>query len=155
MFDTICTFPLPSDLFAQAIHPCEPIVSVGLSSGHVQTVRLPSTVVVEESSDDVEGASRTSLSNGTGHIDTLWTTRRHKGSCRCLAFGVQGEALYSAGTDGLVKAATTETGRVVNKIAMPLLRNRYVFLHLNESDVYSGAGSATYLINLALPTFHF
>ncbi|OXV05354.1 hypothetical protein Egran_06878 [Elaphomyces granulatus] len=117
MFDTVCTFPLPSELFAQAIHPSEPIISVGLSSGHVQTLRLPSTAI--DSSD--EGESRLSLSSGTGQVVTMWKTRRHKGSCRCLSFGVHGETLYSSGTDGIVKAARTETGIVDNKIAIPLV----------------------------------
>ncbi|OJJ35653.1 hypothetical protein ASPWEDRAFT_40881 [Aspergillus wentii DTO 134E9] len=115
MFDTVCTIPLSADLFTQAIHPNEPIVSVGLSSGHVQTFRLP----LEESDSDDDGASTSSSRNGKGHIDTMWRTRRHKGSCRTLAFGIDGETLYSAGTDGLVKAAKTETGVVQNKIAIP------------------------------------
>lgn len=116
MFDTVCSFPLPYDLFTQAIHPTEPIVSVGLSSGHVQTYRLPSTAVATNGDD---GASTTSSANGTGHIDTMWATRRHKGSCRCLGFSIDGKTLYSAGADGIVKAAKVETGVVENKIAIP------------------------------------
>lgn len=116
MFDTVCTLPLSSDLFAQAVHPEEPIVSVGLSSGHVQTFRLPSE---EGGGDGDDGGSTSSLRNGTGHIDTAWRTRRHKGSCRCLGFGVDGQSVYSAGTDGLMKAAKVETGVVENKVAIP------------------------------------
>ena len=115
MFDTVCTLPLSADLFSQSIHPKEPVVSVGLSSGHVQTFRLPS----EEAGSDDDGASTSSSRNGKGHIDTMWRTRRHKGSCRCIGYGLDGEALYSAGTDGLVKAANAETGVVQNKIAIP------------------------------------
>lgn len=115
MFDTVCTLPLSADLFSQAIHPSEPVVSVGLSTGHVQTFRLPA----EESDSEDDGVSNSSSRNGKGHIDTMWRTRRHKGSCRCLGFGVDGETLYSAGTDGLVKAARAETGVVENKIAIP------------------------------------
>ncbi|KAL2850331.1 WD40-repeat-containing domain protein [Aspergillus pseudoustus] len=128
MLDTVCTLPLPADLFAQAIHPSEPVISVGLATGHVQTFRLPSEEA-EEDSDNDEGdelASKTSASSrndGRGHIDTVWQTRRHKGSCRTLTFGVDGEVLYSAGTDGIVKAASTETGRVVNKILIPAAKN--------------------------------
>ena len=115
MFDTVCTLPLSADLFSQAIHPKEPVVSVGLSTGHVQTFRLPA----EESDGEDDGASNSSSRNGKGHIDTMWRTRRHKGSCRYLGFGVDGEMLYSAGTDGLVKAAKAETGVVENKLAIP------------------------------------
>ena len=125
MFESVCTFPLPADLFAQSIHPREPIVSVGLSTGHVQTFRLPSTATdgddehEVDDEDDVQSRS-SSANNGLGHIDTLWQTRRHKGSCRCLTFEVDGQLLYSAGTDGIVKAAKVESGVVVSKIAIPL-----------------------------------
>jgi WD40 repeat protein len=140
MFDTICTLPLASDAFAQVIHPTQPLFTIGLSSGHVHAYKLPSdTDVIEDdtgsdsasppkSDNLINGsippslrrASSTSLSeSGLGSIDTIWTTRRHKGSCRCLAFSHDGEICYSAGTDGLVKAFLTETGKVVSKIAIP------------------------------------
>lgn len=119
MFDTVCTLPLSADLFTQAIHPQEPVVSVGLATGHVQTFRLPN----EEGDGDDDDASNSSARNGKGHIDTMWRTRRHKGSCRCLGFGTDGQVLYSSGTDGLVKAASTETGQVENKIAIPPEKN--------------------------------
>lgn len=142
-YENVCTLPLKADLFAQAIHPEEPIVSVGLSSGHVETYRLPSNersdADDDEDDDDgsnggnvnggdqnFEGSSCLSAtsSTGSGHIDTIWSTRRHKGSCRCLTFGVDGETLYSAGTDGIVKAAKVETGVVVNKIVIPSLKSK-------------------------------
>lgn len=96
-------------------------MSVGLAAGHVQTFRLP-----PEESDSDDDASTSSSRNGKGHIDTMWRTRRHKGSCRCLAFSVDGEMLYSAGTDGLVKMAKAESGQVENKIAIPLEKNGYM-----------------------------
>ncbi|EFW15891.1 WD repeat-containing protein jip5 [Coccidioides posadasii str. Silveira] len=113
MFDTVCSLPLSSDLFSQAIHPTEPLVSVGLSSGHVQTFHLP--------------APSENGKAGYGHIDTVWRTRRHKGSCRCVGFGIDGETLYSAGTDGWVKAARTETGRVEWKFAVPRIGDKSGF----------------------------
>ncbi len=58
--------------------------------------------------------------SGVGHIDTVWKTRRHKGSCRTLGFSVDGAQLYSAGTDGIVKVADATTGQVAAKIAVPL-----------------------------------
>lgn len=124
-YENVCSFPLQADLFAQAVHPQEPIVSVGLSSGHVETFRLPSVGSDaneendDEDGDNIEGSSRVSSTNGNGHIDTIWSTRRHKGSCRCLGFGVEDGTLYSAGTDGIVKAAKIETGVVQNKIVIP------------------------------------
>lgn len=110
MFDTICTLPLTSDLFAQAIHPKSSIIAVGLASGHVQTYVLP----------NIDSSPNTPPQNGCGTIDTAWRTKRHKGSCRSLTFSSDGETLYSAGTDGIVKAARTETGVVEAKIAVPL-----------------------------------
>ncbi|KAF1964857.1 WD domain-containing protein [Bimuria novae-zelandiae CBS 107.79] len=115
MFQNICAIPLDHDLFTQAIHPEEPVVSVGLSSGHVQTYRLPAGA-----SDDGDGDETLASENGFGHIETAWKTRRHKGSCRALAFAVDGAQLFSAGTDGIVKAADAMTGNVVAKIAVPL-----------------------------------
>ncbi|KIX97729.1 uncharacterized protein Z520_06507 [Fonsecaea multimorphosa CBS 102226] len=140
MFDTICTLPVRSDIFAQVIHPTQPLFAIGLSSGHVYAYKLPSdSEVIADTSDDsasppldptnslngsilpsLRRASSTSLSeSGLGSLDTLWSTRRHKGSCRCLAFSHEGELCYSVGTDGLVKAFHTETGKVVSKIAIP------------------------------------
>lgn len=118
MFDTICNLPLSSDLFAQAIHPTQPLVAVGLSAGHVQTFRLPPVAHSDDDSSSVEDAA-TASENGFGQIETAWRTRRHKGSCRSLAYSLDGQCLYSAGTDGLVKAADTETGQVLSKINVP------------------------------------
>jgi WD repeat-containing protein 55 len=140
MFDTICTLPTKSDIFTQVVHPTQPLFAIGLSSGHVQAYKLPSdTDVVSDSSNNensyqtnngtgtnasiipsLRRASSTSLSeSGLGSIDTAWSTKRHKGSCRCLSFSHDGELCYSAGTDGLVKVFTSETGQVVSKIAIP------------------------------------
>ena len=114
MFDTICNFPLTSDLFAQAVHPLEPLVAVGLSSGHVATLKLPAV------GDGVATRKGRRGSDGTDMVDTAWRTKRHKGSCRCLAYSVDGRSLYSAGTDGIVKAADSESGKVTGKVAIPL-----------------------------------
>ncbi|KAM3083981.1 WD repeat-containing protein jip5 [Clarireedia jacksonii] len=114
MFENLCTLPLTSELFAQALHPTEPILSVGLSSGHVQSFRLPAAAT----SDDAD-ADMSVVSTGTSTIDTEWRTRRHKGSCRTLGYSHDGEVLYSAGTDSLLKVANSTTGQVISKILIP------------------------------------
>ncbi|KAF2840452.1 WD repeat-containing protein jip5 [Patellaria atrata CBS 101060] len=117
MFDTICTLQLTSDLFTQILHPREPLLAIGLAAGHVQTFRLPP---VGDSDDGISNDGKSASENGCGQIETGWRTRRHKGSCRSLAFGIDGETLYSAGTDGIVKAASSETGQVASKVAVPI-----------------------------------
>jgi hypothetical protein len=115
MFENVCAIPLDFELFAQAIHPEEPIVTVGLASGHVQTYRLPAGASDQDSDNDETLASE----NGYGHIDSVWKTRRHKGSCRTLGYSLDGLQLYSAGTDGIVKVADSTTGKVTAKIVVP------------------------------------
>lgn len=118
MLDTICTLPLQADLFTQALHPNLPVLAIGLSSGHVSTLSLP-PVDSPPPEDGEPVRKKRRGSNGTSVIDTAWNTRRHKGSCRALNYSLDGSNLYSAGTDGIVKAADSETGRVVGKVAIP------------------------------------
>ncbi|RKF73488.1 WD repeat-containing protein jip5 [Golovinomyces cichoracearum] len=125
MFENLCTFPLSSHLFAQALHPSQTVLAVGLASGHVESLRLPSATGGDpsdddENNDDDEMDMNTSvISSGTSTIETEWRTRRHHGSCRTLAYSTDGEALFSSGTDSLVKAASSQTGQVFAKIAVP------------------------------------
>jgi len=143
MFDNICSINLRTDIFTQAIHPTSPILAVGLSSGRVETYRLPpldspglSPISQKHLSNNINKSSSTfgkpsalssklngrrhSLENGYGVVETLWTTKRHQGSCRTLCLSQDGDVIYSAGTDGIVKAADMETGRVVGKIGVSL-----------------------------------
>ncbi|KAB8337034.1 hypothetical protein FH972_021338 [Carpinus fangiana] len=142
MFEHVCSLPLSADVFAQATHPTLPIFAVGLASGHVRAFRLPpieKTTPKDEHTNGEGGikvngrlahtarARSSSITSTTGPINTvstIWSTHRHKGSCRALAFSTDGTTLYSAGSDGLIKAADAETGRVVGKVAIPFETSR-------------------------------
>src|SRR3954467_14740678 len=105
MFENICTLPLTSDLFAQALHPTVPLLAVGLSAGHVQTYRLP-VERVDNGGGDGEGDDSGGGGGEFGKVDVRWRTRRHKGSCRCLGFAIGGDGGF-----GTFLLASSGSGR--------------------------------------------
>ena len=96
MFENLCTLPLDAEVFATALHPNEPILTVGTSNGHVETFRLPSSVGSSDDGGDGDGDTSV-LSDGKHNIESLWRTRRHKGSCRCLAYAHDGSCMFRPG----------------------------------------------------------
>jgi len=93
MFENLCTLPLDAEVFATALHPSQPILTVGTSSGHVETFRLPSSVGSSDDGGEADGDTSV-LSDGKHNIESLWRTRRHKGSCRCLAYAHDGSCTF-------------------------------------------------------------
>lgn len=89
ILENVCTLPVTDDVFTIALHPSQPLLAVGLASGHVQAFRLPENNNTPPDCDD--DATASVLSDGRATIDTAWRTRRHKGSCRAVEFGTDGE----------------------------------------------------------------
>lgn len=85
---------LPSDLFSLALHPTRSLLAAGLSSGHLHTYTWPYS---EDSGDDDGDDEDVGKTEENGGFKILWKTRRHKGSCRCVAFSGDGDGgVYSS-----------------------------------------------------------
>ena len=116
MYDTVCNLSFAAQINTLAVHPTEPTIAVGLVSGHVEARRLSSAQANQEA--ELEPRVRRG-SDGIGIVEALWKTRRHKGSCRSICFDHDGTKIMSTGTDGIVKGADAQTGRVEWKLRAP------------------------------------
>ncbi|QHS76877.1 Jip5p [Saccharomyces paradoxus] len=56
-------------------------------------------------------------------VETLWKTKRHKGSVRAMCFDAKGDNIFSVGSDNILKKANTMTGKVVKKVNLSSLFN--------------------------------
>ncbi|KAK6519471.1 WD repeat-containing protein jip5 [Arthrobotrys megalospora] len=101
------SIPFQSPVFTLAAHPSEPLFTAGLLSGHVYTYTWPKEVPSDDEDEAEDGLP--------GGYKVAWKTRRHKGSCRSAAYSNDGQVLYTAGTDSLIKCASTTTGQVISK----------------------------------------
>ena len=82
---------ISDSLFSLAFHPSAPYYVKGMSTGRV---------------------TATKYSEEDGKLEELWTTKRHKGSCRGIVYDYTGESVYTVGTDRVVKKAVGLTGVV-------------------------------------------
>lgn len=89
MFENLCTLPLSGALLSQALHPTEPILTVGLYNGRVQSFRLPPAL--QPQVEDLAKGTDCLVTDGKATIETLWETRRHKRGCRGLAYTPDGD----------------------------------------------------------------
>ncbi|KAF8533546.1 WD40-repeat-containing domain protein [Trichophaea hybrida] len=134
---------LSSDIFSLAVHPTRPIFVAGLSSGHVYTYTWPSTP------DDDDEAPTTEQD-----FTVAWKTHRHKGSCRSAVYSDDGETLYTAGADTLLKAAASATGHVVSKSLLPSITDpATVLLPLSPQHLLLGTDAGhIHLYDLRTPS---
>jgi WD40 repeat protein len=128
---------LPSDLFALAVHPTEPLLTAGLLSGHVHAYTW-------RAADASDSDSTTPAQDAAFSI--AWKTRRHKGSCRTLGFSSDGATLYTAGTDNLLKSASTQTGRVISKALLPEADTPSTLLPLSPQHLILGTDTGDILL---------
>lgn len=77
-------------LFSLAFHPSAPYYVKGMSTGRVTATKY----------------------DQDGNLEDLWTTKRHKGSCRGIVYNYEGDSVYTVGTDRVVKKANAMTGVV-------------------------------------------
>lgn len=140
----------PDPLFTVAAHPTKPIIAQGLATGHVFCTSYDAEKLEEYQAEQRElllKKQQEAFKQGkisqiiksvsqlkhkwwqviddvsqyeNPYVNTLWKTKRHKGSCRSILFdplpNSVGENLFTAGTDHIIKKADTETGKVVGKV---------------------------------------
>ncbi|AGO12105.1 AaceriAEL261Cp [[Ashbya] aceris (nom. inval.)] len=118
-------------LFAIACHPEQPIIVSGLATGHMFCHKYNPAQLKEaqlqrlQQQDAIDEGDRKKLWDvveipgaETSGVSLLWTTKRHKGSVRCICFDADGSHIYSVGTDNVLKKADSYSGKVVKKCVL-------------------------------------
>lgn len=85
-------------IFTAAFHPSKAQFVLGFVSGTVTAY---------------------SYSQRESEIEVLWSTRRHKGSCRSVLYTQDGKNVISGGADMILKKADSSTGKVSAKARAP------------------------------------
>ncbi|AEY96722.1 FAEL261Cp [Eremothecium gossypii FDAG1] len=124
-------FRYGNPLFAIACHPEQSVIVSGLATGHMFCHKYNAAELKEAqlkrlrkhdagSKDDRKKLWEVVEVPGveTSGVSLLWTTKRHKGSVRCICFDADGTHIYSVGTDNVLKKADTLTGKVVKKCVL-------------------------------------
>lgn len=112
---------LEDPLFALAFHPSKSQYAKGFSDGRVTVTKYTATEleINSDSSDSEEESKAKQLKKPTVKLETLWTTKRHKSSCRAIAYDQTGEYIFTLGLDQVLKKASAQNGHVVKKTKLP------------------------------------
>ncbi|KAK9453887.1 WD40-repeat-containing domain protein [Dipodascopsis uninucleata] len=140
-------------VFWTAVHPSKPVVASGLSTGHVYVNKYAMDAESDNESnsgddsdedDEIKDAENYTVikAQKSKSKERLWSTKRHKGSCRVLMFDEKGDYIYSAGTDKVIKQASSDTGRVTAKNTSEL-ESEPTAMAVTASNVLIGTDEAT------------
>lgn len=147
--EPLAEFRFSEPLFQMALHPTKPVLVTGLATGYIycysydagllQSALLENKKEVRVGEKD-EKPFWTCVDVGKEHpteaVKLLWSTKRHKGSVRCLCLDPDGEYVYSVGADNVLKKASTETGRVVRKTSFKEQKSKFTKLIRSPTHDY-------------------
>ncbi|CUS13727.1 unnamed protein product [Tuber aestivum] len=112
-YDTIF---LSSDVFSLSVHPTKPLYAAGLLGGRLE-------VYTWDDGSKAGGKPKEVIVDHDEKYAMQWGTRRYRQSCRAVAFSADGEYIFSAGVNSLLKLADANTGQVVSKAYVPSLKD--------------------------------
>ncbi|CAN6674971.1 hypothetical protein TRVA0_075S00364 [Trichomonascus vanleenenianus] len=119
-------------VFEQTFDAEDPLFSIAFNPESAQYVTGTATGQLSAFTYDAESQS----------YKEAWTTKRHKTSCRAVAYDEEGEYVYSIGSDNVLKKARAETGKVVAKLR-DVMSETATTMIVNESYVGLGDESGS------------